>query len=237
MQGREAIQPSRLEALDDAQLVELARRGNGDAFRTLMQRNNRRLYRVARSVLADDSEAEDVVQEAYVRAFGSLGTFRGDSSLTTWLTRITLNEALGRLRQRRPTVDLTVLDAEAAGPANIIPFPTMQPGTDPERAAAQQQIRRLIEGAIDELPEAFRTVFVMRDIEEMSVEETADFLDIEPATVRTRLHRARRLLREALDQQLASTLTETFPFDGKRCTQTTDKVLARLQLSTPSKGR
>ena len=236
MQGRDAVRPRSLEALDDAQLVQLARRSDGDAFRTIMQRNNRRLYRVARSVLGDDSEAEDVVQEAYVRAFGSLGTFRGDSSLTTWLTRITLNEALGRLRQRRPTVDLTVLDEEPAGPANIIQFPSMQPGTDPERTAAQQQIRRLIEGAIDDLPEAFRTVFVMREIEEMSVEETAAFLDIEPATVKTRLHRARRLLRQALDQQLASTLTEAFPFDGKRCTRTADKVLERLQLSTPSKS-
>jgi RNA polymerase sigma-70 factor (ECF subfamily) len=235
MQGRDAVRPRNLDALDDAQLVQLARGRNGDAFRTIMQRNNRRLYRVARSVLGDDSEAEDVVQEAYVRAFGSLGTFRGDSSLTTWLTRITLNEALGRLRQRRPTVDLTVLDAEPDGPANIIPFPTMQPGTDPERAVAQQQIRRLIEGAIDELPEAFRTVFVMREIEEMSIEETAHFLNIEPATVKTRLHRARRLLRQALDQQLASTLVEAFPFDGKRCTQMADKVLERLQLS-PLKG-
>ena len=236
MQGRDAIRPRSLEALDDAQLVELARLSESDAFRTIMQRNNRRLYRVARSVLGDDSEAEDVVQEAHVRAFGSLGTFRGDSSLTTWLTRITLNEALGRLRQRRPTVELTVLDAAPVGPANIIPFPTMQPGTDPERAVAQQQIRRLIEGAIDELPEAFRTVFVMRQIEEMSVEETADFLKIEPATVKTRLHRARRLLRQALDQQLASSLTEAFPFDGKRCTHIADKVLERLRLSMPSKS-
>jgi RNA polymerase sigma-70 factor (ECF subfamily) len=236
MQGRDAVQPRSLDALDEAELVQLARRNNDHAFRAIMQRNNRRLYRVARSVLGDDSEAEDVVQEAYVRALGSLGTFRGDSSLTTWLTRITLNEALGRLRHRRPTVDLTVLDAEPAGSANIIPFPTMQPDTDPERAAAQLQIRHLIEGAIDELPEAFRTVFVMREVEEMSVEETADFLNIEPATVKTRLHRARRLLRQALDHQLASTLTEAFPFDGKRCAQTTDKVLERLRLSTPSKS-
>jgi len=236
MPAREAAQPRNVDALDDAELVQLARRNDGKAFRTIMQRNNRRLYRVARSVVGDDGEAEDVVQEAYVRAFGNLGTFRGDSSLTTWLTRITLNEALGRLRQQRPTVDLAVLDAQPAGAANVIPFPAMQPDTDPERAAAHQQIRHLIEEAIDELPENFRTVFVMRDIEELSIEETADFLDIEPATVKTRLHRARRLLRQALDQQLASTLTEAFPFDGKRCTQTADKVLERLQLSTPSKS-
>jgi RNA polymerase sigma-70 factor (ECF subfamily) len=217
-------------------LVQLARRNNGDAFRTIMQRNNRRLYRVARSVVKDDSEAEDVVQEAYVRAFGSLGAFRGDSSLATWLTRIALNEALGRLRNQRPTVDLATLDTESAGSSKVIPFPTMQPGTDPERAAAQAQIRHLIEAAVDKLPEAFRTVFVMRDIEEMTVEETADFLNIEPATVKTRLHRARRQLRQALDQQLASTLTEAFPFDGQRCTHTADKVLERLDLLNPSKS-
>jgi RNA polymerase sigma-70 factor, ECF subfamily len=235
MQRQEVARPRSLDALNDAQLVELARRSDGDAFRTIMQRNNRRLYRVARSVVRDDSEAEDVVQEAYVRAFCSLGTFRGDSSLTTWLTRITLNEALGRLRHVRPTVDLAVLDAEPTGSPQIIPFPAMRPDTDPERAAAQQQIRHLIEGAVDKLPEAFRTVFVMRDIEEMTIEETAEFLNIEPATVKTRLHRARRLLRQALDRQLESTLTEAFPFDGERCTHTADKVLERLQLSMPSR--
>ncbi|HEX5957113.1 MAG TPA: sigma-70 family RNA polymerase sigma factor, partial [Hyphomicrobiaceae bacterium] len=115
MQGRNAVRPKSLDTLDDAELVQLARRGNGDAFRIIMQRNNRRLYRVARSVVKDDSEAEDVVQEAYVRAFGSLGRFRGDSSLATWLSRIALNEALGRLRSRRPTVDLAVLDGEPVG--------------------------------------------------------------------------------------------------------------------------
>lgn len=236
MQARDAAQPQNLDALGDAELVQLARERNGDAFRIIMQRNNQRLYRVARSVVQDDSEAEDVVQEAYVRAFGSLGQFRGDSSLATWLTRITLNEALGRLRRQRHMVDLEVLDAEPSGKTQIIPFPLMPVAADPERAAAQRQIRNLIEGAIDDLPEIFRVVFVMRDVEGLSIEETADFLGMPPATVKTRLHRARLQLRRALDEQLASTLTEAFPFDGKRCRQSADKVLARLQLLASPKG-
>jgi RNA polymerase sigma-70 factor, ECF subfamily len=232
MQAPDAAKLTDVEMFDDSALVRLARRRNGDAFRIIMQRNNQRLYRVARSVVQDDNEAEDVVQQAYVNAFDSLGKFRGNSSLATWLTRITLNEALGRLRRQRPMVDLEVLDAEPSGASKIIAFPLMPATSDPERAAAQRQIRHLIERAIDDLPENFRVVFVMRDVEDMSVEETAGFLGLPPATVKTRLHRARRQLRRALDEQLASTLTEAFPFDGKRCQQTTDKVLERLQLST-----
>jgi RNA polymerase sigma-70 factor (ECF subfamily) len=232
MQARNAAKTTNLETLDDAALVRLARQRDGNAFRVIMQRNNQRLYRVARSVVQDDSEAEDVVQQAYVNAFDSLGKFRGDSSLATWLTRITLNEALGRLRRQRPMVDLEVLDVEPAGSSKIVAFPLMPATSDPERDAAQRQIRHLIERAIDDLPEIFRVVFVMRDVEDMSIEETAGFLGLPPATVKTRLHRARRQLRQALDEKLASTLTGAFPFDGKRCRQTTDKVLERLQLST-----
>jgi RNA polymerase sigma-70 factor (ECF subfamily) len=201
-----------------------------------MQRNNRRLYRVARSVVQDDGEAEDVVQESYVRAFGSLNQFRGDSSLATWLTRIALNAALERLRQERPKVGLEILDARPADTSQVIPFPLMSATIDPERSAAQLQIRHLIEGAIDELPEIFRVVFVMRDVENLSIDETAEFLKLPSATVKTRLHRARRQLRRALDEQLASTLTEAFPFDGRRCRQSAEKVLERLQLSTSPIG-
>lgn len=233
MQGRDVTRAKNLDSATDAELVRLARGNDGNAFRAIMQRNNRRLYRVARSVVHDDSEAEDVVQEAYVRAFGSLDQFRGDASLATWLTRIALNEALGRLRRQRPTVELEILDAEPSGNSQIIPFPLMSADIDPERAAAQRQIRNLIEGAIDDLPEIFRVVFVMREIEAMSIEETAGILSLEPATVKTRLHRARRLLRQALDEQLASTLTEAFPFEGRRCKQTAERVLARLDLATP----
>jgi RNA polymerase sigma-70 factor (ECF subfamily) len=134
-------------------------------------------------------------------------------------------------------VDLEVLDADpVSATSQIIPFPLMSEAVDPERAAAHSQIRQFIERAIDDLPEIFRVVFVMRDVEEMSVEETADFLGLPPATVKTRLHRARRQLRRALDEKLASTLIGAFPFDGQRCQRMTDEVLHRLQLSTLPHG-
>jgi RNA polymerase sigma-70 factor, ECF subfamily len=212
----------------DAELVEHARRGDERAFRAIMERNNQRLYRLARMLLRDDAEAEDVVQEAYLRAFSALSRFRGEASLATWLTRIALNEALGRKRKQRPTVDLAVLETEQ-DKGQIIRFPAMNPDSDPERDAAQHEIRRLLERAIDALPEAFRVVFVMRDVEEMSIEETASCLGIRPETVKTRLHRARRLLREALDQRLASALKDAFPFAGARCVRITDTVLTRMR--------
>ncbi|HKD26917.1 MAG TPA: RNA polymerase sigma factor, partial [Xanthobacteraceae bacterium] len=203
MERQEATRVIDLDALGDAQLVQLALQRDSGAFRLIMRRHNRRLYRVARAVTRDDNEAEDVVQEAYCLAFANLSRFRGDSSLASWLTRIALNEALGRLRRRRPTVELSTLDAESQDEMRIISFPLTTANADPERAVAQREIRRLMERAIDDLPETFRMVFVMREIEELSVEETADFLGIPQATVKTRLHRAHRLLRQTLDEQLA----------------------------------
>src|SRR5215813_14853038 len=147
MPGQDAARSVDLAALEDAELAQLACQRDGGAFRTIMQRHNRRLYRVARSIMHDDSEAEDVVQEAYVLAFSHLAKFRADASLATWLTRITLNEALGRLRRRRPTVDLSILDSPQGEGAQVIPFPTMSANQDPERTAAQHEIRRLIEQA------------------------------------------------------------------------------------------
>jgi len=216
------------DALDEIELVRLAQAGERDAFRVIVQRGNQRLFRVARSVVRDDSEAEDVVQEAYARAFAAIGAFRGEAGIMTWLTRITLNEARGRLRGRRPMVGLDQLEAAQNNGAQVIPFPTSFGTDDPEVDAARMQIRKLIESAVDKLPEAFRVVFIMRDVEECNVEETAASLDLKPETVKTRLHRARRLLRQALDEKLATTMTGTFPFLGARCQRITDAVLARL---------
>ncbi len=226
----QALESRNMDALPDRDLIGFASQGNAAAFRSIMQRHNHRLYRLARGILRDDSEAEDAVQEAYVRAFTNLAEFRGDAKLSTWLTRIVLNEALGRLRRQRPTVELTVLDsAHGRQGAEIIPFPLTDAAADnPERSAARREIRHLLERAVDDLPEPFRVVFVMRAIEEMSVEETAAHLNLRPETVKTRLHRARRLLREKLDAQLASTLTDAFPFAGARCVGIADAVLNRL---------
>ena len=231
MPAQDATRSVDLAVLGDAELAQLACQRHGGAFRTIMQRHNRRLYRVARSVMRNDSEAEDVVQEAYVRAFSNLATFRGESSLATWLSRIALNEALGRLRGRRPSADLTEIESRPPTQSLIIPFPNSSQQLDPERTMAQREIQLIVERAIDELPEAFRTVLVARVIEEMSVEETADLLGIRPETVKTRLHRARRLLKEALEKRVGSVLTDAFPFDGQRCERMTSTVLRRLALS------
>ena len=213
----------------DEHLVALALRGEGSAFRAIIQRYNRRLYRIARGIVRDDGEAEDILQDAYVRAFAALSQFHGNASLSTWLTRIVLNEALGRLRRQRRTVTLDVLDQAAhQGDSHVIMFPGVSVAPDPESAAARAEVRRLLEHAVDELPDSFRLVFMMRDIEGLSIEETAANLNIPPATVKTRLHRARRLLRQALDEKLGLVLRDTFPFDGARCARVADRVLARL---------
>jgi RNA polymerase sigma-70 factor (ECF subfamily) len=227
----QAVAATGLDRLDDGALVERARQRDGAAVRLIMQRHNRRLYRVARSVLHDDAEAEDVVQETYVRAFTHLDGYRGEAQLSTWLTRIALNEAFGRLRRRRITVGLKDIDAiNDQGEARVIYLPSARRDSDPEAAAARGEVRRLLERAVDQLPDHFRVVFMLRDIEEMSVEETASHLGLRPETVKTRLHRARRLLREALNKTLASALTDVFPCAGARCARIADAVLERLGL-------
>jgi len=222
-------QPARdLDALDDAALVDLARDRDEMAVRALTRRYNRRLFRLARGVLRNDAEAEDVVQEAWVRAFTALDGFRGEAAFSTWLTRIALNEALGRLRRQRPTLDWETY-GDMASQAEIINFPVSAMVSDPERTMARSEIRDVLERSIDELPDAFRAVFIARIIEGMSVEETAELFALKPETVKTRLHRARVLLREALDRQLGPALTETFPFGGRRCERMTEAVLQRLR--------
>ena len=213
-------------SLPEADLVDLARQGHGEAFRAIMQRCNQRLFRTARSILRDDAEAEDVLQEAYVRAYAALDGFRGEAAVHTWLTRITINEARRRLSRRRPTVELEALDEAGAG--RVVAFPAGPPVSDPEREAARAEARRLLERAVDRLPEPFRLVYILRDIQECSTEETAASLGVKPETVKTRLHRARRLLRAALDEQLGAAVTEAFPFLGRRCERITRAVMARL---------
>jgi RNA polymerase sigma-70 factor (ECF subfamily) len=195
-----------------------------------MQRNNQRLYRIARSILRNSTEAEDAVQEAYVCAFNHLASYRGESSLATWLSRITMNEALGRLRRRRVVVDLAVLEGTRAE-AEIIPFPLSMSNDDPERTMAQRQILQLVEQATDNLPEAYRLVFVARVIEGMSVEETAELLNLRQETVKTRLHRARQLVRDRLNSQIGPVLMDAFPFAGRRCERMTEAVMKRLGFS------
>jgi len=219
-----------LATLDDAELVRRARARDDGAFRAIMQRHNRRLYRIVRGILRNDHEAEDVVQEAYVRAFTHLEGFRGDSSLGTWLARIAMNEALGRLRHDRSTVDVATAEARQSQ-AQIIQFPLATTSDNPEQTMAQRQILQLVERATDNLPEIYRIVFITRVIEGMDVEETADLLGLKPQTVKTRLHRARLLVREQLDKQIGPVLMDAFPFAGRRCARMTDAVMKRIGVS------
>jgi RNA polymerase sigma-70 factor, ECF subfamily len=214
-------------AATDAELVRRALERDEIAVRAIIKANNRRLYRLARGILRNDGEAEDVVQETYVRAFTHLDEFRGDSSLSTWLSRIAMNEALGRLRRQRPGVEFSSLPPGTLE-AQIIQFPLMAVADDPERSMAQREIQHVVEGAIDELPEPFRIVFITRVVEGMNVEETADILDLKPETVKTRLHRARAMLRDNVEKKIGPVIMDAFPFAGRRCDRLTEAVLKRL---------
>jgi RNA polymerase sigma-70 factor (ECF subfamily) len=211
-----------INASDDTELLRLARDGNATAFEALIRRHDRFLYRIARSVLRDDYEAEDVVQDTFVKAFKRLVDFRADASLSTWLTRIALNEALGRKRRRRNTVQLEELKQPTNG--QVGPSPMIAPEQGPEIVTTQHQIGKLLERTIDELPDSLRSVFVMRDVEEMSTAETARLLELTEPTVKTRLHRARRMLRELLGDEIRESLKDVFPFEKSRC----DRLVARL---------
>jgi RNA polymerase sigma-70 factor (ECF subfamily) len=189
------------------------------AFEQLMRRHNRALYRTARSIVKDDAEAEDVLQDAYLLAFRGIENFRGESSMSTWLTRIVINEAIARSRKKSRMAEIIQLDGEEAMDEH---------NEQPEQALLRSEARRLIERKIDGLPDAFRTVFVLRALEEMTVEETAACLDIPEATVRTRYFRARGLLREALSRELDVALEDAFAFDGARCDRIVANVLQRL---------
>ncbi|OCP05739.1 MULTISPECIES: RNA polymerase sigma factor [unclassified Ensifer] len=221
--ARAALRP---DHLSEQELLRRARSDDPEAFRTIMRRYNQRLFRIARAVVRNDSIAEDVVQEAYLRAFEHLETFRGDASLATWLHRVVLNEALGRLRKSSTRREVPLATEQAS--ADIVPFPNAASAEDPERALAQRQILRLVEEATDALPEPFRLVFTARVIEAMSVEETAALLGIKPETVRTRLHRARQLLRQQIDRKVGPVLLNAFPFAGRRCERLTEAVMNRL---------
>lgn len=207
------------EGIGDVALAARVASGDGAAFELLMRRHNRRLYRIARSVLRDAADAEDALQEAYLTAYRAIASFRGDASLATWLSRLVLNQCLARRRREQRRDNIVSIVPES--PANEVEFEADD--DTPDRALVRVQLRALLERKVDELPEAFRTVFMMRCVEELSVEETASLLNIPEATVRTRHFRARSLLRESLAQEVDMAEQELFGFDGERC----DRIVAR----------
>jgi RNA polymerase sigma factor (sigma-70 family) len=209
--------------LDDMALARRVAAGDRSAFDALMRINNRRLYRLARATMRNDAEAEEALQEAYIAAYRGMAGFRGESTLATWLSRMVLNECLGRLRKgaRRqnviPMVTSDEMDSIHANEEEV-----------PDKVLVRSEMRALIERKLGELPEDFRLVFVLRSVEELSVEETADSLGIEPATVRSRHFRARSLLRESLAREIDVAERDLFDFGGARCDRTVLAVNARL---------
>lgn len=215
----------------DRALVAGILSGDAQAFERLMRQHNRRLFRVARSILRDDGDAEDAVQDGYIHAYRSLAGFRGDSQLSTWLTRIVVNQALERKRRRHPATvagdDIESVADAAADDGRTAPAET------PESLAMRSEMRRLIEASIDGLPDTYRTVFILRMVEGLSVEETAASLGISQANTKTRLLRARGQLREALGRQLGPLIENIFSFDGSRCDRIVLNVCASLGLPLP----
>lgn len=213
------------DAMDDRQLVNRIRAGELNLFESLMRRLNRRMFLIARSILLSDSDAEDAVQEAYVRGWQHLEEFRGPDGIGAWFARIVTNEALMRLRARNGTNALNISVVADEWLADDAPTP--------EQEAETMQLRKVLEEAIDSLPQPFRTTYVLREVEQLSVAETAACLGVDPATIKTRVHRARKLLRRSLEQTLSLVVVETFPFAGSRCDRIVARVMQRLSGAPP----
>ncbi len=209
-----------LAALTDEEIVERILGGETALFELLMRRYNQRLYRVTRAIVRDDGEAEDVIQDAYVRAFEHLDQFAGRARFSTWLTRIAVHEASARLRRRGRWIDIeeSMPTLASAGPG-------------PEQRAADHELGQAIEAAVEALPRVYSSVFMLREVEGLSTAETAACLDINAETVKTRLHRARALLRNHITARIGVAARETFEFAGARCDRTVAAVMARITAS------
>jgi RNA polymerase sigma-70 factor, ECF subfamily len=221
-----ALQKLDYEAMDDVNLARLIGARDAQAVRIVTTRNNQRMFRAAWSILKHRADAEDAVQTAYLRAFDAIETFEGRSSLSTWLTRIVINEALGRRRAAKRR--LAQLDGSSVTVLDDYREKLMRgstSGTSPETEVARMQVRRLLEDAISALPASFRLVFVLREIEGMTVDATAEALGLKTATVKTRFLRARRRLQDALAPELSAVLADSFAFAGGDCEALTERVV------------
>ncbi len=220
-----ATGPSGAAPLSDEEIAQRVRAGETALFEVLMRRHNQRLYRTIRSLLKEEPEIEDAMQQAYIQAFTHLGQFEGGAQFSTWLTRIALNEALQRLRQRQKWV---ALDGE--DPADQEDGMTLLQRSEPspEQQAYGRELARLMETTIDELPDLYRTVFMLREVERMSTTEAAEVLSVSEDVVKKRLHRAKAFIRERMDAHLGGSLSEAFPFHASRCDRVVAAVLAHI---------
>jgi RNA polymerase sigma-70 factor (ECF subfamily) len=220
---QETEEPKTLESAEELELVRRARNREPAAFELLMRRNNQRLYRVIRAIIRDATEVEDVMQQAYLQAFTHLEQFSGASRWSTWLCRIAINEAKARCRQRARVVptDMTVEEAQVPDVSKTNPM-------SPEYALWRRELGHVVEQAIDGLPEIYRCVLMMREVEGMSTNESATVLSVEPDVVKTRLHRARTALRSAIEEQMGEGIKHVYEFGNERCDRVVAAVLATL---------
>lgn len=226
------LNPAQLttDTTSDAELAQRMVAGDTVTLERVMRRYNQSLYRAARSILKDEQEAEEAVQDAYLKGYRKIADFHGHAKLSTWLIRIVINEALARQRKHRRRAAIIPIDADAAVDsltAEDAPMPNAT-SASPDRDAERADVRRLIERNIDKLPDAFRSVFVLRALEEMTVEETANCLEIAEATVRSRYFRARGLMRDAIAREIDLEHDDAFSFAGARCDRIVTGVLVRL---------
>jgi RNA polymerase sigma-70 factor (ECF subfamily) len=212
------------DGVPDEDVVARVLGGETALYEILIRRYNQRLYRVARSILRDDADAEDVMQEAYVRAYEHLHQFAGEAKFSTWLTKIAVYEALGRVRRRGHTVDLE----STSDPDTRVMSTSTSDSRDPERQAYDQELKLVLERAIESLPEIYRMVFMLRSVEGLSVAETAGCLEIGSEAVKTRLHRARSLLRKDLQERAGVVAAQAFPFHLSRCDRVVEAVFRRI---------
>jgi RNA polymerase sigma-70 factor, ECF subfamily len=215
-------------ALSDEDVVTRVRGGDTAVFEILMRRYNQRLFRAARAILRDDADAEDAVQQAYLAAYAHLDQFAGAARFSTWLTRIAVREALGKLRSRKRRGEVE-FDRDAEETMTM----KDEPDDTPERHAARRELLGILESAVDALPEIYRVVFMLREVELMSTAETAEVLELSEEAVKVRLHRARGMLRQGLFERVDESLPRSFPFLGARCDRIVAAVMARLPPRRP----
>jgi RNA polymerase sigma-70 factor (ECF subfamily) len=219
-------------ALPDAEIVRRVRAGDSALFEILMRRHNQRVYRVVRAVLKDEADVEDVMQQAYINAFTHLHQFEERSQFSTWLIRIALHEAFGRRRQAQRSESATARGRSSVdGDRGELMDTLTSPEADPERQAYVHELHRVLEAAMDTLPEAYRTVLMLRDIEGLSTSETAEGLGIGDEAVKTRLHRARSMIRRAVSMRIGEVAAGAFQFHAPRCDRVVSAVLAHLARS------
>jgi RNA polymerase sigma-70 factor (ECF subfamily) len=213
-------------AVADAELVERVLAGDRGLFEVLMRRYNQRLYRAVRAVMRDDSEVEDIMQQAYMNAFAHLDAFEFRSQFSTWLTRIALNEAFARRRKRQMLSSDTAVDDrfDEREPMHR----AIAPGPDPERQAYASELQQVLERAVDQLPDSYRLAYMLRDVDGLSTAEAGDALGIREEAVKTRLHRARALIRRAVAAEIGVAAPEIFQFPATRCDRVVAAVLARI---------